>query len=154
MKIGVIVYSQTGNSWEVAQNLQEKLLEQGHEVEVEKVEIAGEAAPRAKDVTFTNIPDSSAYDALVFGAPVHAFSLAAPMKLYLEQIDSLQDKKVALFATKGLKFNWTGGNQAVGKMKKICQAKGGTVVGTEIVVWNKARNKKIDELTRKFSVLF
>jgi len=91
---------------------------------------------------------------LVFGAPVHAFSLAPPMKIYLEQIGSLQDKKIACFVTKGLKFNWTGGNQAIGKMKKIIESKGGKVVGTDIVVWNKKRDEKIAKLIQKFGVLF
>jgi hypothetical protein len=39
-------------------------------------------------------------------------------------------------------------------MKKICESKGGKVVGTDIVVWNKNKDAKIDELVRKFSVLF
>lgn len=154
MKIGVIVYSQTGNTLEVAQKLKEKLTNQGYEAAIEKVEIAGEAAPRAKEVNFQNLPDPAGYDALIFGAPVHAFSLAAPMRLYLEQAGSLQDKKIALFVTKGLRFNWTGGNQAIGKMKKLCESNGGTIVGTEIVVWNKSKDKKITEIVSKFSVLF
>lgn len=154
VKIGVIVYSQTGNTLQVAQMLQEKLKEQGNEAKIEKVEIAGETTPRAKEVNFQNVPDPSAYDALIFGAPVHAFSLAAPMKLYLEQMDSLNNKKIALFVTKGLRFNWTGGNQAIGKMKKIGENKGGKIVGTGIIVWNQSKDAKIEELTRKFSVLF
>jgi flavodoxin len=154
VKIGIIVYSQTENTYSVALKLQEKFQENGQEAEVERVLIAGETAPRAKNVEFQNLPDTAAYDALVLGAPVHAFSLAAPMKLYLEQVDSLQDKKIACFVTKGLKFNWTGGNQAIGKIKKICESKGGKIVGTDIVVWNKSRDKKIQELLAKFSVLF
>jgi flavorubredoxin len=94
------------------------------------------------------------YDALVLGSPVHAFSLAPAMNAYLEQVDSLQDKKIACFVTKSLRFNWTGGNQAIGKMKKICESKGGKVVGTDIVVWNKSKDRKIKELIAKFNVLF
>ncbi|MCK9151396.1 flavodoxin family protein [Methanobacterium alcaliphilum] len=154
MKIGIIVYSQTENTYAVSQKLQEKFAEVGHDVEVERVLTAGEVPPRAKNAEFQSKPDVEVYDALVFGAPVHAFSLAAPMKLYLEQIESLNGKKVACFVTKGLRFNWTGGNQAIGKMKKICQTKGGTVVGTDIIVWNKNKDQQIDDLIRKFSLLF
>jgi hypothetical protein len=85
---------------------------------------------------------------------VQAFALSKVMQMYLEQIPSLQDKKIALFVTKGLPFNWTGGSRAIGQMKKICQAKGGIVYGTEIVVWSKNRDKKIAELVQKFSGLF
>jgi flavodoxin len=154
MKIGIIVYSQTENTYSVAQKLQEKFLANGYEAEVERVVIEGEAGPGAKNLAFQNAPDPALYDALVFGSPVQAFRLAAPMKTYLEQVDSLKDKKIACFVTKGLKFNWTGGNQAIGKMKKICDSKGGKVVGTDIVVWNKGRDKKIQDLLVKFSVLF
>jgi len=91
---------------------------------------------------------------LIFGSPVHAFSLANAMKVYLEQIPSLQDKKIALFVTKNLPFEWTGGTRAIGQMKKICQYKGGIIMGTGIIIWNKQRDKKIAEVVDKFSRLF
>jgi flavodoxin len=154
MKIGIIVYSKTENTYYVAQKLQEKFLENGHGAEIERVVPEGEVPPRAKNVDFQSKPEIEPYDALIFGSPVHAFSLAPPMKSYLEQLDSLQDKKIACFVTKGLRFNWTGGNQAIGKMKKIIESKGGKIVGTDIVVWNKEKDQKIDEMVRKFAVLF
>lgn len=154
MKIGIIVYSKTENTYSVAEKLQERFQENGYEAEIERVVPEGEVPMKAKNVEFQSKPELESYDALIFGAPVHAFSLAPPMKSYLEQLDSLQDKKIACFVTKGLRFNWTGGNQAIGEMKKICESKGGKVVGTDIIVWNKSRDQKIDEMIRKFEVLF
>lgn len=154
MKIGIIVYSKTENTYYVAEKLQEKFQENGYEAEIERVVPAGEIPMKAKNVEFQSKPELKSYDALILGSPVHAFSLAPPMKSYLEQLDSLQDKKIACFVTKGLRFNWTGGNQAIGKMKKICESKGGKVVGTDIVVWSKSRDAKIDDMIRKFAVLF
>jgi flavodoxin len=154
MKIGIIVFSQTENSYSVALKLKDKLVESGHEVEVERVVPVGDVPPRAKVVEFQNEPEVSGYDAIVFGSPVHAFTLAPAMNAYLEQISSLEDKKIACFVTKGLPFNWTGGNKAIGIMKKICESKGGTVVGTDIVIWRGDVDKKIEDLIRKFSVLF
>ena len=154
MKIGIVVYSQTEHTYSVAEKLQEKLQEEGKEVEIERVVPSGEVHPGSKDIKFETLPDVEKYDALIFGSPVHAFSLAPAMKAYLEQIPSLQNKSIALFVTKGAPFNWTGGNQAINKMKKICQSNGGTIVGTDIVVWNKSRDKKIGDLIRKFSVIF
>jgi len=154
MKIGIIVFSQTENSYSVALKLKDKLVESGHEVEVERVVPVGDVPPRAKVVEFQNEPEVSGYDAIVFGSPVHAFTLAPAMNAYLEQISSLQDKKIACFVTKGLPFNWTGGNKAIGIMKKISESKGGTVVGTDIVIWRGDVDKKIEDLIRKFSVLF
>jgi len=154
MKIGIIVFSQTENSYSVALKLKDKLVESGHEVEVERVVPVGDVPPRAKVVEFQNEPEVSEYDAIVFGSPVHAFTLAPAMNAYLEQISSLEDKKIACFVTKGLPFNWTGGNRAIGIMKKISESKGGTVVGTDIVIWRGDVDKKIEDLIRKFSVLF
>lgn len=154
MKIGIVVYSQTEHTYSVAQKLQKRLQEKGNEVELERVVMKGEVHPGSKDMEFEIIPDVDEYDALVFGSPVQAFSLARPMKAYLEQIPSLQGKKIALFVTKGVRFNWTGGNQAIAKMKKISQSKGGSIVGTDIIVWNKNRDGKIDALLRRFSAIF
>ncbi|BDZ69896.1 flavodoxin family protein [Methanobacterium petrolearium] len=154
MKIGIIVYSQSENTYSVALKLQDKFLTGGEEVDVQRVVSVGDAPPGTKDVKFENAPEVTDYDAIIFGAPVHAFNLAPVMAAYLEQISSLQDKKIACFVTKGLPFNWTGGNKAISKMKEICQSKGGTVVGTDIIIWRGNIDEKIEELIRRFSVLF
>ena len=121
----------------------------GHTVEIEQIRLAGGQQTPNKNSKIENPPDATAFDAVIFGAPVQAFALSKVMQMYLEQIPSLQDKKIALFVTKGLPFNWTGGSRAIGQMKKICQAKGGIVYGTEIVVWSKNRDKQIAELVQK-----
>ncbi len=154
MKIGIIVYSQTNNTYSVAQELQEKLQATGNEVNIERVIPVGEVNPGSKSIEFENKPDVNEYDVLIFGAPVHAFSLAPAMRAYMAQMASIQDKKVALFVTKGLRFDWTGGTRAIGQMKKICGSKGAIVYGTGIIVWNKQRDKKIAEIVEEFSRLF
>lgn len=154
MQIGIVIYSQTENTYLTALKLKEKLIEKGHEVELERLTIRGETAPRAKNVDLENIPDITSYDGLIFGSPVHAFTLAPAMASYLDQIPLVENKKIALFVTKSLPFNWTGGNQAIGKMKKICQSKKGKIVGTDIVVWRGDVDKKIENMIRQFSVLF
>ncbi len=123
-------------------------------VEIEQIRLAGGQQTPDKNSQIENPPDATAFDAVIFGAPVQAFSLSKVMDIYLSQIPSLQDKKIALFVTKGLRFKWTGGTRAIGQMKKICQAKGGIVYGTDIVIWNKNREKQIAELVEKFSGLF
>ncbi len=156
MKIGIIIHSQTGNTFSVAQKLQEKLTQAGNEVEVKRVSIVGGDKPEnnKKKIKLENPPDVTSYDALIFGAPVQAFSLALTMQVYLEQLPSIQDKKVALFVTKGLRFEWTGGSRAIGQMEKLCQSKGGEIVGTGIVIWNDQRDKKIAEVAEDFAGLF
>lgn len=156
MKIGIIVYSETDNTYSVALELEEKLKEVGKEVEVKRVSVVGETkhSEKKEKIQLQNPPSVDDYDALIFGAPVQAFSLATTMQVYLEQLPSIRDKKVALFVTKGLRFEWTGGTRAIGQMKKLCEFKGGQIVGTGIVVWNKQRDEKIAEILRNFAVLF
>ncbi len=155
MKIGIIVHSQTDNTYSVALKLQETLTESGNDVEVKKVSMVGGDKPENKNkIQLENPPDVTSFDALIFGAPVHAFSLAPAMRVYLEQLPSLENKKIALFVTKGLRFEWTGGSRAIGQMKKLCQSKSGEIVGTGIIIWNKQRDKKIAEVVRNFAVLF
>jgi flavodoxin len=155
MNIGIIVFSQTGHTHSVALKLQEKLTEAGHSANVERVEVSGEARPGATDFRLETTPEVDPYDALVFGAPVQGFSLSVAMKSYLTQIALLQNKKVALLVTKHLPFYWTGGNQAVNTMKKICESKGGAVCGSGIIVWSsKRREEMIREVVDKLSRLF
>jgi flavodoxin len=155
MKIGIIVHSQTNNTYSVALKLQEKLKEAGNEIEIRRVSMVGGDRPEdKKKIQLEDPPDISKYDALIFGAPVHAFALAPAMQIYMEQLPSLKDKKIALFVTKKLRFEWTGGSRAIGQMKNLCHSKEGIIMGTGIVVWNKQRDKKISEIVQRFADLF
>lgn len=154
MNIGIIVYSQTGNTYSVALRLREKLVAAGHAVALERIEVMGEAAP-GKPVQFKTLPEVGPYDALVFGAPVHAFSLCLPMLGYLKQVTSLQGKKVACLVTQGFPWAWMGGNRAIRQMEGLCQAKGAMVCGAGVVNWmNKNRERQIGEVVDRLSGLF
>ena len=155
MNIGIILYSQTGNTYSVSLKLKDKLITAGHSVDIKRLKVIGEVRPRTKDVKFEMLPDTEPYDVLVFGSPVQAFSLSSVMASYLTQIVSLQGKKVALLVTQFFPFPWMGGNRTVGQMKKICESKGAIVCGAEIVNWsNPSREKRISEVVEKFSKLF
>jgi flavodoxin len=154
MNIGMIVYSQTGNTHSVALKLQEKLAAAGHAVTLERVEVIGEVQP-GKPVQFKTLPDAAEYDALVFGSPVQAFSLCQAMVDYLKQVASLQGKKVAFLVTEAFPYPWLGGNRAVRQMKRLCEAKGAAVCGSGIVNWmKKRREQQIVEVVDRLSGLF
>jgi flavodoxin len=154
MKIGIIVHSQTGNTYSVAQSIQEALSRKGYSVNIERISAVNDKETDINKIQFKTLPNLKSYDALVFGAPVHAFNLCPGMTAYMSQIPSLQGKKIACFVTKGLPLNSTGGNQAISKMKKICESKGGDVCGSGIVVWNKGREKHITKIAEEMCKLF
>ena len=153
MKIGIIIHSRTGHTYSVAQRFEEKLSADGHTVNIQQLRLSGGQDVPGKDSKIENPPDLSEYDRVIFGAPVHAFSLSKVMEAYLTQVPSLTGKTVVCFVTKGLPFGWTGGNRAIGQMKEICESKWATVSGTGIVIWNKNREKQINDLIEKLNGL-
>jgi len=155
MNIGIIVHSETGNTHSVAMKLQEKLSAAGHTVSIERLKVVGKFKAGIKDLPLETVPDAGQYDALVFGAPVQAFSLSAVMTGYLERIASLQDKRVACLVTEAFPYPWMGGNRAIRQMRKICESKGATVCGTGIVNWmNARREQQIVDVTDRLSGAF
>jgi len=155
MNIGIILYSETGNTYSVSQKLKEKLIKGGHSVNLERLKVIGKVNPGKKNIQFDSLPDIEPYDALVFGSPVQAFSLSSTMTAYLSQIKSLQDKKVAFLVTQFFPFPWLGGNRTIGQMKKICESKGAIVFGTAVINWSKSsRKKQITDMVEKLSKLF
>lgn len=154
MKIGIIVYSRSGNTYSVAAKLKENLQANGHTVNIEQLTPAGGTSNNAKNIQFEKLPDVNAYDALIFGTPVHGFSVSQEMTAYMKQLPSIQGKKVACFVTKGLPFKWTGGNRAISQMKEACESRDGIVGETGIVIWGKNRDKDIKEVVERFSKSF
>lgn len=157
MKIGIIVYSQTGNTYSVVQKLKEKLLTGGHSVNIERITPVGGDKSHGKDpsrIQLETLPDASTYDALVFGAPVQGASIPPVMAACLGRLGSLQGKKVACLVTEAFPYPWMGGNRANRQMKEICESKGATVCGTGVVNWmGKQREKRISDTVEKLNGL-
>ena len=146
MKIGVIVFSQTGNTRSVAEKILEAFADTGHEVKLESVETISDNPP----IRLKTTPDVSPYDALIFASPVQAMSLAAAMKAYLAQISGLEGKKVNCFVTENFKNPIMGGNRAVRWIRDACKNKGANVVHRGIVHWSdEKREAQIKEVVRR-----
>jgi flavodoxin len=155
MNIGVIVYSQTGNTRSVAAKLQEALSAAGHRAALEEVKLAGERKQGTKDFELAPLPSLAGYDVLVFGSPVEAFSLSPVTAKFLEAMPALANKSVACFVTQAFPYRWLGGNRAVRQMRKLCQAKGGTVLGSAVVNWMGAGlDARIARAVEQLSKLF
>ena len=118
MNIGIVVYSRTGHTLFVAEKLKDAYLAAGHDVTLEQVETVGPVRPGAGSYRLKTTPEIDTYDALVFGSPVWGGAMAPPMAGYLEQVTSLQGKKVACLATHFFRPGW-GGNQTIRQMKEI-----------------------------------
>jgi multimeric flavodoxin WrbA len=123
-------------------------------VNLERVEASRPARPGATHVPLKTKPEIDPYDALVFGAPVWGGALASPMASYLEQVPSLQGKKVACLVTHLFPSGW-GGNQTIRQMKEICESKGATVCGSGSVGWLRlGRKRKIADVVDDLASCF
>lgn len=151
----IVVHSLTGNTYSVAKKMKEKLMDNGHSVTIERIEAEGNADKtegNPNKLHLTSLPDISSYDLVILGGPVRAFSMSPVVAAYLTSIKSLQGKKIILMVTQFFPFPWLGGNRAIAQMKSICKSKGGSVVGTGIVNWNRRnRENKIVELAESLS---
>lgn len=147
MKVGIIVFSKTNNTYLVAERLKTAFEEKGVDVEIQRIIPENDDPGVKPPIVFTNKPEVSPYDMVIFGSPVWAFSLAIVMKEYLEQISSLQGKTVFSFVTKQLPSKLTGGTKANREIKSAVALKSGTVKKSFIISWkNKKREVEISNL--------
>ena len=155
MKIGIIVFSQTGNTLSVAEKMKERLLSSGHSVQLEKIESEGAVEPGSKTLKITRRPDIKSFDALVFAAPVMAFSLNPVMKLYLQELPEAAGKKTVCFITQAFPKPWLGGSNALRKMRILCGIKKMDVVFYDGINWKRSdRDSRIEDLISKTASFF
>jgi NAD(P)H dehydrogenase (quinone) len=154
LKIGIIVDSKSGFTYSIAQRLEEKLSVLRHDVQVERIEPIDEKQVDIKKIQLKSFPEINQYEAIIFGAWVRGGFLSPAMAAYMNQMPSLQGKKIACFVTKGLPFAWTGGNQTINRMVKLCESKEGRVVDTGMIIRMGPRKKQTADLIAKFGKLF
>ncbi len=155
MKIGIIVYSQTGNTYSVAIKIKEALIKKGHSVEIDKIEAIRETKQNVNNIKISKMPDVEKYDGLIFASFVEAFSLCPVMDTYLKQLKSLNNKKIAVYVTQFFPYPWMGGKHAIKQMKKNLILKGNAITETGIVNWkNKNREQIIQKLVEQFTIYF
>ncbi len=152
MNIGIIYYSQTGHTEDVARELEQVLTSQGHTVTLVKLisELTSNGMPTGK---LSQVPPAQSYDLLILGSPVQAFRLALPMLNYLESMDPLNGKPVYVYLTKQLR-PFFGGKKALRQLDDGVTAKGSTVSKNAIVQWSaKDQRQQIASLLTSFTAI-
>jgi len=107
MKIGIVYYSRTGNTKQVAKILEEKFKQKA---EVDLIEIehakkpgffkAGSAAMKQKELPIKNTDfNMEKYDFLVVGSPTWGGSPSPFIKSFMNKAENIKGKKVAVFGT-------------------------------------------------------
>lgn len=152
MKIGIIVYSQIGNTSSVASSLYDKLKKEKYDVSLEKIEALRDMKKNNRNFKIINAPDLDKYDFLILASYVEGFMLCPVMKEYLKNISSKKNKRALAFLTHLFPFHWMGANHAMKEMISFSKKKEIIVQKTEIIDWsNKKRGKEIEILIDEFS---
>ena len=151
MNIGIIVYSRTGNTLEVAGKVRDAFLAQGYSAVIERITADNEDPNNKLPIQLKTVPDPAQYDAVIFGAPVQAFSLSPIMAAYGEQMPMLAGTRIGCFVTQHFPKPWMGGKQAIRKLCKLADSKGARIAETGIVNWtSKVRSEQINDLAASF----
>ena len=152
MTLGIIYYSQTGNTRSVAERLKVHLESKGQSVDLQEILAEGDIQPGGKEISLKTKPPADPYQGVILASPVQAFSLNPVMKKYLSDLGSLEGKPVACFVTKQLPGAWTGARAALNYLGRAVKSRGGNLLPGGMVVWSsKHREELIDSLIDKIS---
>lgn len=143
MRIAIAVHSRTGNTRSVAGRLSQTLESSGHTVSLIDVG-AGDSPARNEEGGSSGYATAiSGSDGVVFGSPVHGFSLAPDMLAFMEALPSLEGMKVACFVTQAFPFPWMGGTRVIRQMAALCRARGAMVQKGCVVNWGRTCREKL-----------
>jgi flavodoxin len=152
MRIGIIFHSVDGNTCQVAQALRDAFLKHQHDTELVRIEAVGDD-PDETTVTISEHPDLSAYDRLVFAAPVHLFNVSRVMRAYLDEIAPVDGKPTAILVTHHFPFSWMGGTRALRSMRRKLIRKKANLTDSLYVNRNSTRrNLTIDAVCARWFV--
>ena len=108
MKIGIVYYSRTGNTRQVAKILQEKFKEKKADVDLIEIEhvkrpgffTAGRASSKQLEVPIKNTDfNLGKYDVIIAGSPTWAGKPSPFITTFMKKAENIQGKKVAVFGT-------------------------------------------------------
>ncbi len=154
MKIGLIIYSYTGNTLSVAEKIQTALIQKGHDAVLERITATNENPNSQQAIQLLNTPSTQAYDRVIFACPVNGFQVAAVAREYLKNVPMLSGMPIDLFVTHFFPFAFLGGNQTLKQLSAFWTQKGGKVEKTGVINWSSQRRiRDIEKLADKFSEL-
>lgn len=145
MKQVIVFYSKTGNTESVAKKIKDIS-------GIDCLAIKAESDdPNQMNVKLLDIPKINDYEKIIFGSPVHGFSIPKVTKAYLDQLGDLEGKTFDLFVTHQFPFAWLGGNQTLKSIKKRIEKKSGKVEKMTSINWgSKKREQDITNLVEMY----
>jgi len=108
MKIGIVYYSRTGNTRQVAKTLEEKLKEKNAEVDLIEIEhvkrpgflTAGKTATKQLELPIKNTDfNMGKYDVILAGSPTWNKRPSPFIITFINKAQNMKGKKIAIFGT-------------------------------------------------------
>lgn len=132
MNIQIIVHSKSGTTFRLGEIISDKLMQEGHTVNLTTLQTTEpiDMNPRAKqEYKFTNLPDVSKADAVLFGGPVWAFRPSPVICAAMQQLGAqYKGKKVMPFVTQGFPYAWMTGKSCLNSLARIAGTFGAKVL--------------------------
>ena len=131
MKVGIIVFSQSGHTATFARTIADHLRKAGIEYDIELLRLHGVPKPWTNKIDFRRIPELGEYDVVLIGAPVYLSHASKVICKYLNSIKPLKGKKALPFVTHALPAKYFGANRALHKMAAELEELGAEVLEGE-----------------------
>ena len=148
MKVGLIVYSETGHTLSVANELKAALVQKRHDVVLDMITVKNVKT----DKSLVNLPLLEGYDVIIFATPVQGFSLPLPVLEYLKRSKLPKKQRIGVLMTQYFKFAWLGGNHTMKQLLGAVAYANPDLYGYGDVHWScKRRSEQIVAVVRKLS---
>ncbi len=145
MKICIITHSKTGNTRKMANLAADILQSEGHSVDLVDLQtqkpVEGWQPGNRFAFEITNQPDIGAYDVILAGGPVWAFSISPVIQKCIMQFPPLRGKTFIPFTTMGFRYKWLGGDRSLKQLNRSALEKG-AVIKPGIVACGHGTNKE------------
>ncbi|GAA3679675.1 hypothetical protein GCM10023081_17340 [Arthrobacter ginkgonis] len=154
MSVEILVHSQTGHCFSVAETLAGLARAAGHRTSLTRITPSDEKETDLGKLSITPVPQDAGADLYVIGAPVHGFSATPAIRKAVAQMPFLDGKRVVLFTTEWFPLDWMGGTHTLKQLEQAVAEQGGQVVATRVIHWErKDRGEQIEAFSRDFSQL-
>ncbi|MFA5007020.1 MAG: hypothetical protein WC509_06110 [Candidatus Izemoplasmatales bacterium] len=145
MKIGIIFYSETGNTLGVCERARDILAGDG--LDVAFIRLKADVVGNARSLR--GLPPAQDYDLVILGTPVHGFSLPIPVQQYLARAQFKEGVRLGVLATQFFKADWLGGTRTVNQAVAALSRFHPDVFGTAIVhVRSRRRDEQVNAAMR------
>lgn len=151
MNIAIIIHSNTGHTLEVANDLKLRL-SRDNDVQILHVNSVDEKQSQKGMVELKDTPDIEGFDMIIFGAPVHGFSLSKTMTTYLKQLKNSKPKKAFIYVTHFFPSAGLGGRQGLRVMLKYLKNNQFDVINGAIIPWSFGKRKAIKNFLNEFKL--